>query len=484
MNLPWGTRDLACPLDWSLEPVDPVEKSWLNRLHYMEYLEGLTAPLFEALVLDWIDHNPLDDPSALRSAWHPFAVSVRSVVWMQQIARWQQHLSPGFIDHAAISLVAQIRFVEKHCETDLRGNHLIKNIKALLWAAAFFDGPESDRWQHLGCRLLAAELVEQVLDDGTHYERSPSYHCQVMADFLDCHAVLTAGPEKDHLARTLVDMAGAAQLLTHPDGHVAQLNDCALRNAYSSKQCLDVLGQLAQVEAPPEGPFALPAAGYFGDRHGSDYVIVDCGAVAPGYLIGHGHGDILSFEWSLDGRRIIVDQGIYQNAAGPRRDSTRSTAHHNTVSIDGLDQCDFYGAHRCGRRARAELLEWRPTTSGFVLTGSHDGYAHLPGSPRHVRRFEASKGRLVIEDRLTGDVPRAAQAAYLLHPDCRVELSDRQATIRSGPLVVTLNASGPLCLEEAEWYPDLYVAMPTKRLRVDLPWSSDGPPTILARQGR
>ena len=483
VRLPWGARDLACPVDWSSQPVEPVARSWLNRLHYMEYLEGLTAPLFETLVLDWIERNPLDTPSDLRSAWHPFAVSVRSVVWMQQIARWGDRLSSGFVDHAAASLAAQIRFVERRCETDLRGNHLVKNIKALLWASAFFHGRESERWQRLGRRLLAAELGEQILDDSTHYERSPSYHCQVMADLLDCHAALPDGPDKDRLARALVGMARAAILLTHPDGDVAQLNDCALHNAYSSRQCLDALARrLSPVEMPPEGPFALPAAGYFGDRRGGDYLIVDCGPVAPDYLIGHGHGDILSFEWSLDARRVIVDQGIYQNAAGPRRDATRGTGHHNTVAIDGLDQCDFYGAHRCGRRARVELLEWRPTESGFILIGSHDGYARLPGSPKHVRRLEASRGRLVIDDRLTGGQVRAAQAAYLLHPDCQVRLSGREASIRSGSVHVILSAPGPLRLEEAEWYPDLYVASPAKRLRIDLPWSGDGARTILARQ--
>ena len=34
-------------------------------------------------------------------------------------------------------------------------------------------------------QLLASELDEQVLADGMHYERSPAYHCQVLADLID-----------------------------------------------------------------------------------------------------------------------------------------------------------------------------------------------------------------------------------------------------------------------------------------------------------
>lgn len=482
LTMPWGTRDFSMPVGWQPSISGPLEGSWLNRLHYMEFLEALPTPLFTEIVHDWVEHNPLSSPHLLRSAWHPFAVSTRVVVWMQQIAARRAQLDQEFIDQARLSLAAQLRFVERHFESDLRGNHLVRNIKALLWGAAFFTGPESERWRRLGCRLLVAELAEQVLADGAHYERSPIYHCQVMADLLECHAVLPDGPEREALGEALGRMARAAVLLTHPDGDVAQFNDCALRNAYSARECIEVFGRIAAFDGLPDGPFALPEAGFFGDRRGDDYLIVDCGAVAPDYLIGHGHGDILSFEWSLAGHRIIVDQGTYQNAAGQRRDISRSTASHNTVTIDGQEQCDFYGAHRCGRRARAELLEWRPLPEGFILTGSHDGFVHLPGAPRHVRRFEATPGRLVIEDRLVGAEPRTAQAAYLLHPDCRVEVNGQQAIIGAGPVAVTLTAPAALRLEEAEWFPDLYVARPTRRLRFDLPWKGDGVRTVLLRQ--
>jgi hypothetical protein len=482
LTMPWGARNFAVPVNWQRSLPGPLEGSWINRLHYMEFIEALPTPLFEDVVLDWIAQNPLSTSAALRVAWHPFATSTRAVVWMQQIARRQDQLSRRFLATVPPSLAAQLRFIERHFESDLRGNHLVKNIKALLWGAAFFAGAESERWRRVGCRLLAAELAEQVLPDGTHYERSPVYHCQVMADLLECHAVLPAGPEKEELGEVLGRMARAAVLLTHPDGDVAQFNDCALRNAYSSRECIEVLSRVAAVDMPPDGPFALPDAGFFGDRRGEDYLIVDCGAVAPDYLIGHGHGDILSFDWSLAGHRIIVDQGTYQNAAGQRRDVSRSTASHNTVTIDGQEQCDFYGAHRCGRRARAELLDWQPLPDGFILTGSHDGFVHLPGAPRHVRRFEATPGRLVIEDRLVGAVPRTAQATYLLHSDCRVEVNGEQARISSGPMIVTLTAPATLRLEEAEWFPDLYVARPTRRLRLDLPWKGDGVRTVFLRQ--
>lgn len=468
--LPWGARDFAIPLDWHAARSEPVEQSWCTRLHYMEFLEGLETPLFERVVLDWIARNPLDSPRALRFAWQPFALSIRVVVWMQEITRRQREFSHGFIAPTVAALAAQLRFIERRLETDVRGNHLIKNIKALLWASAFFSSSESTRWQRQAISLLKTELAEQVLEDGTHYERSPTYHCQVMADLLECYAILPSGPLKAELAVTLARMARAATLLTHPDGDIAQFNDCGLRNAYASGECLAVFEQqLHRHETAEEGAFALPDAGFFGYRQGGDHLIVDCGEVAPASLIAHGHGDILSFEWSVDGNRIVVDQGAYQYSAGPRREATRSTLNHNTVSIDGEEQCDFYGAHRCGRRARPRLLQWRPSATGFLLTGSHNGFAHLPGSPEHVRCYDFAPEKLTITDRLSRCKRRTAQAAYLFHPDCRIELTGPQSALVSRKHIrMSVTAPGPLHLEEAEWYPDLYVALPTKRLRIDL----------------
>jgi uncharacterized heparinase superfamily protein len=479
---PWGKRDHFLPVDWKPPASSPIEASWRTRLHYMEYLEGLPTRLLEAVILDWIQSNSFDRASALRVAWHPYATSIRVVVWMQQIAARRAHLSAHLVDRASASIAEQMRVIERLYESDLRGNHLIKNVKALLWGAAFFDGAESERWRQLGQRLLSTEVADQILADGMHYERSPTYHCQVMADLLECHAVLPECRERLALATQLVKMAQAATALTHPDGKIAQFNDSAFGNAYSTAECLDALAHVAPFAQFTDGPFALREAGFFGFRLGDDYLVVDCGPIAPASLIGHGHGDILSFEWSLGGHRIFVDQGTYQYAAGRRRETSRSTASHNTVTIDNEEQCDFYGAHRCGRRAHAALIEWNATANGFILVGSHDGFAHLPGRPCHIRRFEASPGRLVIEDRLLGGRPGLARAAYLCHPACGVTVNGNEATISSARTTVQLSAPSPIRLEDAEWYPDLYVAHPTKRISFDLPWSGNGATTTLMVQ--
>ena len=108
------------------------------------------------------------------------------------------------------------------------------------------------------------------------------------------------------------------------------------------------------------------------------------------------------------------------------------------------------------------------------LVGSHDGYDHLPGSPRHVRTVSARPGKIEIVDRVEGRGRHSAIAHLLLHPDCKVEVRGETATIRSGPVTVRVAASVRLTMLSALWYPDLYVSQPTTRLALPVPMGDTG----------
>ena len=246
----------------------------------------------------------------------------------------------------------------------------------------------------------------------------------------------------------------------------ALLNDGGSTMAYAPGTCLEAYTGSVSL---PQGVFALRDAGYFGCRYGEDYLVIDCGHLAPDYLIGHGHGDILSFEWSLAGRRIVVDQGTYQNLGGERRIVSRATGSHNTIAIDGLDQGDFFGAHRCGRRPRPELIEFSESDGVLVLEGRHDGYRHLQGAPWHRRRFEAHPKILTIEDEITGEGDWVGRGGFLLHPECVAEPDGDDITLHSGDVLLRITSDAALRLESAEWFPDLYCTLPTQRIRFEVP---------------
>jgi uncharacterized heparinase superfamily protein len=264
-------------------------------------------------------------------------------------------------------------------------------------------------------------------------------------------------------------MAGVAADLAHPDGEVALFNDGGLAMAYSPRECLAAFWRLFGRPPRRRRIFALESAGYFGMREDGNYFIADCGPIAPDALVAHAHGDILSFEWSVAGKRIVVDQGVYEYNAGARRQAARSAASHNTLSIAGADQADFFGAFRCGRRPTAEVLRHQESEDGFVLEGAHNGYATLPGKPQHARRFEVSRDMISILDLVEGRPEAAVSVSFLLHPKCRVEMVEGGALITTDGVKVRLDCTAPLSLEAAVWWPDMGVEIPTHRLRASLP---------------
>ena len=65
-----------------------------------------------------------------------------------------------------------------------------------------------------GLKLLNAELEEQILPDGGHYERTPMYHALVFEDLLLVQAAL--GPRGDFLTPCIAKMAAFLEGILPP----------------------------------------------------------------------------------------------------------------------------------------------------------------------------------------------------------------------------------------------------------------------------
>ena len=391
---------------------------------------------------------------------------------MSGCSKWRvaaTRFRPPCFREIAASLVAQIDFLADNLETDIGGNHLIKNIKALVWASAFFEGASAAKWRTLGLRWLRSALSEQILPDGVHYERSPSYHAQVFADLIECRLALSPDAAPAALDEALHAMASATADLAHPDGCAAQFNDAGLHMAYSPGECLDAYQSLFRARPSGRRSFAFSSAGFFGRRVGGDYLVVDCGRIGPDALPAHAHGDILSFEWSVAGERIVVDPGVFEYFPGPRRAASRSAASHNTLCFEGLDQADFFGAFRCGRRPDVEIRRLQMGDDRLILEGAHDGFG-LMGA--HCRRFEASDEKLTIVDRIDAPAGRRAAVRFLLHPEVIVAQAADHVALSRGAARIILRSSAKIVCEDAAWWPDLGYESPTKRLR--LAWEGGG----------
>ena len=458
------------PYDWAPEAFHKGTHLELLTLHYMEYLETVDDATFVILIDDWIASNPPFGRAYYLGSWNSFALSIRIVVWLQAIALRRSRLEDAFLDRMAASLTKQMTFLTRNLELDILGNHLIKNIKALLWAGRCLDGPDSARWRALGEKLLRRQLADQILPDGMHFERSPAYHCQVLADLIECYQVMADGPTKTVLADRLGAMARALQQLTLGDGRIANFNDGGLSMAYARA---DLMAAYARVIGRPPVALphvSLPSAGYYGCRFDDEIFIADAGRIAPDYLVAHGQGDVFSFVWSKGQRRLIEDAGVFEYDAGRRRAWSRATAAHNTVTLDDRDQADFWGAFRCGRRPSVfDVSAGMDEASGrFQLSGRHDGYAAMAGKPIHERRFDVRAGVIRVNDRVLGGRGQAIVARLLLAPGADVEVSDHQVVARIADVTLTVTSSGRLAARQVEYYPDFGVCETAWQVQIDM----------------
>lgn len=461
-------HSFAHPIDWHRPELDYGTRLWLLNLHYMEYLEETDDDVFARLVADWIDNCPPYGSNYWLYDWNSYSLSIRCVVWMQQYTLRHERLDADFKQRMLVSLVRQLRFLADNLELDIGGNHLVKNIKALLWAARFFDIPEAQQWRELGHYHLKNEVEEQILEDGMHYERSPAYHTQVFADLVDVYSVLESETQQIKLKQTLSTMAQVMVDLTHPDQQISVFNDGGLNMTYQPSECVDAWSKLSTKVCKPNKHVALQAAGYFGIRNENDFLLVDCGNIAPDFLPAHGHGDILAFEWSVDSKRVFVDFGVFEYNPGELRRLSRATESHNTVTIDNADQCEFWGAFRVARRTHPKLIEYQPDENGFKLIGSHDGYRNLPGHPIHQREFLVESGSsFTIVDSVIGGQSQSVCARLLVHPQFKLTQHGQTILLNNLDTNIEIKTNGKIKIKKHFWCSDFGYQEDCYQIEVD-----------------
>ncbi len=452
------SREIGFPPRWD---GDSQPKLWLYNLHYFDWLWVLDFNAGKRVVLDWIGKCRC---SGRDVGWDPYPTSLRLINWCGFFfGRFKDDTESdrGFCDALWESLYAQCDWLSRHVETHLLGNHYLENAAALAFAGACFRGEHARKWLNRGMRILSREIRKQILPDGVHFELSPMYHCRILYVL----AVLMEA-EVEELTALLAEpahrMARALDELRHPDGKIALLSDSAHGVYHDPERLLTYCARHLPgpgIESASSGGFSLPASGYYGWR-GSDgtYLIADFGRIGPDYIPGHGHADIFNFELSLNGHRVVTDSGVHDYEDSAVRRYCRSTAAHNTVEIDGQDQCELWGAFRVARRGYPRDVTWRCDERGFTLSGWHDGYRRLPGKPTHARQMQWSTAEgLTVHDRITARRPVQCISRLHLHPACHVaDVSSRLVHVShpGGDFAVETNCD--VRVEETPYFERFY----------------------------
>jgi hypothetical protein len=420
------------------------------------YREGFVAQLE-----DWLTANP---PSTGVNWASMLEIALRCLSWI-----WALHLfveadepdavsapvesTPWTVD-LLLGLHRQLSLVERNLSTYFSPNtHLLGEALGLYVAGRVL--PElapATRWADRGRAVLIEETGRQVLADGGHAERSMHYHRYTLDFYLLALAVARAtddGPAAAafgeaalrlaRFARAVADhrqilprigdddggqlfpmcvtdvadaggsLAIAACLLQRPE-----LSDGRARETVAWMTGTPTMPPAAQVGA---GSKALAASGYVVSRSDRrDHLVMDVGPL--GYLNGgHAHADALSLTLAVAGRSLLVDLGTGCYTIDPAlRDRFRSTAFHNTLTIDARSQSTPAGPFHWSSAAQATLHAWRSAPAFDFIEASHDGYQPVS----HARQVVSRPGIWIVVDRVTGGAAHRADVHWHLDPAWRV----------------------------------------------------------------
>jgi uncharacterized heparinase superfamily protein len=418
---------------------------WRFHLYYWDWAWTLAgaqrAPDAQAVFTAiWESWNSAVAPGR-GPAWHPYPAALRA--W-SFCGIYRDLVQGGPIEGAFRGeLAAHAGFLRRSLETDVGGNHLIKNLKALAGLAVFFG---DDALLTMAISRLRRQIAVQVLPDGGHYERAPAYHCQVLGDLVDIAGLLRAAGQNEPagLAEAIAAMRRWLGTVLTPKGDVPLLND-------GFPVSPELLAGIAPAPTPVGPLHVLPDTGLALAKAGSWHVLADIGPPCPRELPAHAHADTLSCVVHVGAEPLLIDTGTSTYAPGAARDRERSTAAHNTVEVDRRDSTEVWGAFRAGRRARVLGVSAHADADEVAVVAAHDGYRRLPGRPTHHRRWSVRSDELRVDDTVTGRGRHRVTVRWHLAPGVGLRLVPGGAvvTTAAGEIGVTVTATSEPALTAA-----------------------------------
>lgn len=307
--------------------------------------------------------------------WDPYPVAMRI---LNLVAARELLLGTASREDAAflngrllVELARHARWLTATLEVHLLGNHLFTDGAALFVAGCALQAEGSHVWEAVGRAIITRSLVNDVLPDGGHAERSPMY-AAIYLDQLEYVIAAARGAAIAPPAGAVTNAIALGRFLletAHPDGEIPLFGDSALNEAPAPADVAGALGlapeslrtrlygPVASASIPTaEGPTvrAFPETGLHTVRSHDTFFVLDAGPLGTSDQPGHAHADALSFELSWKGRRLIVDGGAGLYEADERRAYFRGPFAHSSVSVDGRGSDEVWASWRAGRRATIE----------------------------------------------------------------------------------------------------------------------------------
>jgi len=283
------------------------------------------------------------------------------------------------------------------------GNHTIAEAAGLVYAGLLFpELPPAGGWAERGMALLAAEASRQVLDDGGGAEQAPWYLLLVA----DLAGLVIALADQQGAPVPAALRARCSLARSYLGAFAARPDDLPSIGDRDDGYALSSLLRLSFPERDASFVRTFPRTGQTRVHVSAAALdlVFDHGPLGMPPACGHGHADALSLCLRRHGRDVLLDTGTFTYTGDPLwRGYFRSTAAHNTVTVDGADQAVQETAFMWSRPYQVRLVRAEQHEGAFRCLARHDGYARLDGKVMHWRGLTInSAGCLLVFDHLDG----------------------------------------------------------------------------------
>jgi hypothetical protein len=390
------------------------------------------ANAFASQLSSWIEQNP----PKLGINWiSSLELAFRSISWIWSLYFFRQStaLTPQLFWKALQVLYLNARHIENYLSTYFSPNtHLTGEALGLYYLGTIFpEFSDASRWRATGRKILLEQLPLHVKGDGVYFEQSSYYHRYTTDFYLHFRllAALNNDPLPDVVDDKLQRLLDHLMYITRPDGTMPlfgdddggrliifdsaeRQNDCRSTLAaaavvfdradykfvangaareilwLSGPDGLDKFEAMKPIE-PRQQSVAFTEGGYYVMRDGwtleANYLLFDCGPHGV-FNCGHAHADALAFDLAANGRTLLVDPGTFSyTGSSEARDWFRSSAAHNTLTLNGESSSVPAGAFSWSSVAKIECTSWLSRDRFDFVSGRHDGYQRLATPATHKR---------------------------------------------------------------------------------------------------
>tara|TARA_Y100000768_G_scaffold302854_1_gene236750 strand:- start:10028 stop:11566 length:1539 start_codon:yes stop_codon:yes gene_type:complete len=406
-KIEWGARD---------------DLLWHYNLNYFDDLNSVNAEqridLHYRVIISWIRDNPPGEGIP----WQPYPSSLRIVNWIKWVLI--RSIKDRRIDE---SILFQSRWLSKNIEYHIDANHLLANIKALIFSSFYFEGVESNNLLKKYEKSLLKLLSVQINEDGGHFERSPMYHRIVLVDLLEIISVYKLyGREIPSQI-----MVCAEKMLTfminfnHIDNDVSFFNDSTFGVSTDYNQIIEYAKMHDINHRFTPGSLLFSSSGFARLSNKKINLLMDVGSLKPKFQPGHSHASTLSIECSISGHRFFVNSGISTYENSDLRIYQRGTSSHNTITLNNKNSSDVWSSFRVGRKAEAKINYFSERKNS--IEASHNGYNKIKSIDNVKRSVAIFDEMISINDTVDSSGSYKAIGRWFISPNITLIEADNES---------------------------------------------------------